>query len=299
MRRCFSLFLLLAAIWPQNVLAQRAIPDDNLAYPVLINLTDCSSNIATIKASGFFLNTGSVFYLVTARHVLFNESERVQPNQARPLQCRKAELLSYSKNPKEKQQNRIQLDLQSLNEGGKVKAHATRDVAVVQIGVIKLGNAKASTTGALEPLIGVQITQYAPSGLLSVGMDTVKKLSEVLTADDVYVLGYPSAIGIQQSPQVDYNAPLIRKGIIAGINDANKTVVLDCLTFHGNSGGPVLEVTRQGLGATFSVIGVVSQYVPVTETWVNATLNYSYFQIHNSGYSIAEPMDMVLDLIGQ
>jgi hypothetical protein len=57
MRRCFSMFLLLAAIWPQIVTAQkRAIPDDNLAYPVLINLTDCSSNIATIKVSGFFLD---------------------------------------------------------------------------------------------------------------------------------------------------------------------------------------------------------------------------------------------------
>lgn len=59
--------------------SKRNIPDDNLAYPVLINLTDCTSNIPAIKASGFYLDTGSEQYLVTARHVLFNEAERVQP----------------------------------------------------------------------------------------------------------------------------------------------------------------------------------------------------------------------------
>jgi hypothetical protein len=148
-------------------------------------------------------------------------------------------------------------------------------------------------------LPGVQVIQYALSGTVSAHPDIVKKLSEVLTADDVYVFGYPSSIGIQQSPQIDYNTPLIRKGIIAGVNDANKTIVLDCLTFHGNSGGPVLEVTRNGLVTEFRVIGVISQYVPVTETWINTTLNYYNLQIHNSGYSIAEPMDMVLELIGQ
>ena len=116
MRHCFSIFLLLSAIWPQIAIAQRAIPDDNLGYPVLITLTDCSSNIATIKASGFFLNTGPAFYLVTARHVLFNEP--VQPNQARLLQCKKAELVSYSKDPKDKQQNHFQLESAESERSG-------------------------------------------------------------------------------------------------------------------------------------------------------------------------------------
>src|ERR1017187_754556 len=288
MRRYFATLLLLAAIGPQVVTAQRAIPDDNLAYPVLINLTDCSSNIATIKASGFFLDTGLVVYLVTARHVLFNESEHVQPNHARPLQCKKAELLSYSKDPKDKQQNHFQLDLQNLNEAGKVKAHATHDVAAVQVGAPRTA-IKPGASGIWDILPGVQVIHHTPSGPVSVSMEGVKKPSEVLTPDDIYVFGYPSSIGMQQSPQIDYASPLIRKGIVSGINDANKTIVLDCLTFQGNSGGPVLEVTRQAFGTEFRIIGVVSQYVPVTETWINTTLSYYNLQIHNSGYSIAEP----------
>jgi hypothetical protein len=146
---------------------------------------------------------------------------------------------------------------------------------VVQIGVTRT-TIKPGVTGTADFLLGAQVIQSAPSGPVLASTDGIKKLSEVLTADDVYVFGYPSSIGIQQSPQIDYNTPLIRKGIVAGINDANKTIVLDCLTFQGNSGGPVLEVTRQGLSTNFSVIGVISQYVPITETWVNATLNYSY-----------------------
>jgi hypothetical protein len=36
------------------VFAQRAIPDDNLAYPVLVNLTECASNVSSIQAPALF-----------------------------------------------------------------------------------------------------------------------------------------------------------------------------------------------------------------------------------------------------
>lgn len=48
-----------------NSFAQRAIPDDNLAYPVLISLGNGTSG------SGFYLNSSDAVYLVTAKHVLF------------------------------------------------------------------------------------------------------------------------------------------------------------------------------------------------------------------------------------
>ena len=294
-------FLLLLSFGAVQSPAQRSIPDDNLGYPVLIDLSDCSNNITSVRGSGFFLNTGPEVDLVTARHVLFNLSERVQPNQPLPLLCKKATLVSYSRDPKEKQQNRIELDLQQLNAMGKVKGHATKDVAVVQFAINeKVGAAsEAGQQYTLRLISGVKVTTMAPSGLLTVSLATVKKFNEVLTGNDVYVLGYPSSIGIQQQPQIDYDAPLLRKGIVAGINQSNKTIVLDCLTFFGNSGGPVLQTAHVGLGERFDVIGVISQYVPFTETLVNTTFNYSYMQVHNSGYSIAEPMDSVFELLGK
>jgi hypothetical protein len=293
-------------------LAQRAIPDDNLAYPVLINLTDCT-NVNSIQATGFFLNASSAVYLVTARHVLFNEAMRLAPNERKPLQCKKAELRSYSKDPKEPQLNRFSIDLQALNEAGMVKPHPTHDIAVVQVARLVVATpvptpavpaaapraADASEVRRVEMVPGVAINQSAPSGILGVSLDAVEKFDKVLTANDIYVLGYPASIGLQQAPQIDYNTPLLRKGIIAGTNNANKTIVLDCMTFHGNSGGPVLEVIHQGFQNQFRVIGVVSQYVPVTETWINTTQNYFNMQLYNSGYSIAEPMDPVLELTNQ
>ncbi len=291
-------------------MSQRAIPDDNLAYPVLINLTDCS-NVTSIQGTGFFMVAKSVVYLVTARHVLFNASVNPAPNQPRPLLCKKGELMSYSKDPKETQMNRFSLDLEALNANGAVQAHSIHDVAVVRVATTMPAispSANPSPSPSPSPttlpanaslikvIPGVMLTQSAPSGILSVSSDVVGKFDDVLTANDIYVLGYPTSIGLQQAPQINYSAPLLRRGIIAGINSNNKTVVLDCMTFHGNSGGPVVEVIHEQFRNRFLIVGIVSQYIPLQETWVNATQNYLNVQYYNSGYSVAEPMDSVLEL---
>jgi hypothetical protein len=247
---CRVLLVLSLVMCTSSGFAQRAIPDDDLAYPVLINLTDCTSNVSSIQGTGFFLNAPTATYLVTARHVLFNDAARLTPNQPRPLQCKMAELRSYPRDPKEKQLNRFSVDLQALNLVGRVKAHATHDVAVVQVAVVIAANPASPAVPAAAPRAAdgaqlrrieivprIAVDQSAPSGILGVGWDAVEKFDQVLAANDIYVLGYPASIGIQQSPQIDYSAPLLRKGIIAGTNSANKTIVLDCMTFHGNSGG--------------------------------------------------------------
>jgi hypothetical protein len=298
----FALSLLILSTAQSFLSAQRSIPDDNLAYPVRIDLSNCGNSNATVQGSGFFLNTGTEEYLVTARHVLFNVAELTQPGHALPLLCKKAKLLASSKNPKEEQQNKFELDLEKLNIDGKVKAHSTRDVAVVQIGVNSTqpqADTSKPPTYTVAVIPGVVQIAGAPSGVLNVGIDAVKKFDDVLAANDVYILGYPSSIGIQQAPQIDYNTPLVRKGIVAGLNRSNRMIVLDCLTFFGNSGGPVLQTSHTGLGVRINVIGVVSQYVPFAETWLNTTMSYANVQVHNSGYSMAEPMDAVLELIGK
>src|SRR6266576_20903 len=61
----FSLF---AIVLQQEAIAVRAIPDDNLAYPMLITLKNGS------QGSGFFLNAAQASFLVTARHVIFKQN---------------------------------------------------------------------------------------------------------------------------------------------------------------------------------------------------------------------------------
>lgn len=108
------------------------------------------------------------------------------------------------------------------------------------------------------------------------------------------VFGYPTSLGLQQFPQLDPMRPLLRKGIVAGTNPASRFLVLDCPVYFGNSGGPVLEVDRQGFGEKLSIIGVVDQYVPFVQQAGSQTIA---MQVQtNSGYSLAIPMDSVLEL---
>ena len=88
--------------------------------------------------------------------------------------------------------------------------------------------------------------------------------------------------------------------IVAGTNDQTKTIILDCPAYGGNSGGPVLEVGQEHSGARkFRPIGLVSQFVPAIGRWVNEPDGYTNTNVYNSGYTVATPMDFVLELVGQ
>ena len=284
MRKLFlGLLIAFVLITPGGGQADRAIPDDNLAYPVLVSL-DTGSN-----GSGFFLNTGASTYLVTAAHVLFDETSG-------NLRAKKAKLLSYSKDPKETGRNIVQLDLISLLAAKRIRRHPTEDVAAVYI-ADAVGNADTGPR-SLSMVAGASVIEKAPSGILGVSLDTVKRFNDVLTANTIYVFGYPTSLGMKEVPQIDPLRPLLRFGIIAGTNPARKTIILDCPSYPGNSGGPVLEVEQVDLVTRrFKVIGVVSQFVPFTETWVNTTHKYQNLTISNSGYAIAVSMDPVIELI--
>jgi hypothetical protein len=263
----------------------RIIPDDNLAYPVLITLQTGSSGSS---GSGFFLNTETDSYLVTARHVLIDESSRA-------LRSDNAELLSYSRDPKEPTANRFRLDLAQLQSAGEMKVHASRDVAVVH-----MSTAVAPANGdprEAQAVPGVKVIQAAPFGIIGVARNSVKLYSDVLVANPVFLFGYPRSLGLKSLPQLDAERPLLRRGLVAGLNDSLQSIILDCPVYPGNSGGPVLEVEPQGPTQLLRVIGVVSQFVPNAETWLHTTHGYTNTTISNSGYSIAVPMDYVLELI--
>lgn len=61
-----------------------------------------------------------------------------------------------------------------------------------------------------------------------------------------------------------------------------------------------MEVDQIDLQNTkFRIIGIVSQFVPFKETWINITHKISNLEISNSGYSIVTPIDPVLELLRQ
>ena len=278
MRKVYFCFLIAFILITQGeVQAGRAIPDDNLAYPVLVSL-DTGSN-----GSGFFLNTATDTYLVTAAHVLFDETSG-------HLRAKEATLLFYSKNPKETGKNIIKLDLSMLLNAQGIRKHLTQDIAIAHIGKF-IGD-------RMQTVAGITVVEMSPSGILGVGIDNIKRFDDVLTSNTIYVFGYPTSIGMKEIPQIDSFRPLLRFGIIAGTNPARKTIILDCPSYPGNSGGPVLEVEDvKPFSRHFQVIGVISQFVPFAETWENKTHRYQNLTISNSGYAVAVSMDSVLELI--
>lgn len=274
----FFLFLLLgisvslpAQQAPQQTPSRRSLPDDNLAYPILIE-------IGNSTGSGFFMNTKAATYLVTAKHVLYNQTNGL-------LFDNTIRLTSYSKDLSDQTPNTFTIDIAKL-EANNVMSHATQDVVIIKI--LTRDQRDANMTNTIP---GVTLNTVAKLGIIGVSPENTRIFNDVLIGNDVMIMGYPVSLGLQSMPQIDSRRPLLRKGIVAGLHRTNRSIILDCPVYPGNSGGPVLEIDREGFGYRIRVIGVVSQYVPYADG------GRTFSIMANSGYSVAVPMDYVLELI--
>jgi S1-C subfamily serine protease len=263
--------ILVALVDPVNAQKlQRSLPDDNLAYPILITVKNGTG-------SGFFFATATNVYLVTAKHVLF------EPNTTSLLST-SFELLSYSGDLSDSTPNLVSVDVTKAGANS-IVCHPSQDVAVMKL------FSRDSKAGKITPLLGVTM-RLSKGGILSVDQGSIKKFDEVLVGNEVILLGYPTSLGLQGMPQIDPQRPLLRKGIVAGQNRTVRSIILDCPAYFGNSGGPVIEISADDLGRRhFLIIGLVSKYVPYADG------GKTFVIMANSGYSIVTPIDFVLDLI--
>lgn len=113
--------------------------------------------------------------------------------------------------------------------------------------------------------------------------------------DDAYLMGYPKALGLKQIPQYDFNRPLVSKGCISGKDQTIRSVIIDCPSYGGNSGGPVMvkviKSIPQGLLINYNLIGFVVQFIPYVKS------DSDKVEIINSGYSVVIPIEDALKLI--
>ncbi|MGB3242261.1 MAG: trypsin-like peptidase domain-containing protein [Candidatus Omnitrophota bacterium] len=281
----FIIFLLAITLFaPKMGNARMAIPENNLSYPVLISLDDGSS------ASGFYMrNNKNELFLVTAGHVLF---KREDDNFT--LKSKKAILLSQPFPLVPEEQIEIELDLGILINNKSVVSNFPRDVIVVKIAnyIKKEEKEFAKFIRGVLPKDSLKQKQ-----IVVAETEGIKKYDKVLVSNEIFIFGYPTSLGIKNDPQIDYKKPLLRKGIVAGKNDKQKTIILDCPVYQGNSGGPCVEVEQEGLQSKYLIIGVVLQFIPFEEKWLNLNYNRVNTDWENSGYSVVEPIDTVLDLI--
>ena len=266
--------------------ARRMIPDDNLAYPVLVILKNKSG--ATLGfGSGIYFGTANAEYLVTAKHVITSGLPNEKTGQAQVPDL-VLELVSYSNDLPTPQRILLRVDFKMLLDRGDVRPHKVRDVAVVKIGTLNEAQDHSLTT-FFSP--GVTKVEFADSGLVSAGMIAVRKFDEVLVGNDAILYGYPASLGLPESPQFDPLRPLLRRALIAGKDPQRHSLIIDGPVYRGNSGGPVFEIDPQPPDIYFHLVGIMIEFIPLTERAPDFTM------LLNSGYSIAEPMDFVLELI--
>ncbi|PWN71351.1 hypothetical protein C1631_001640 [Chryseobacterium phosphatilyticum] len=264
----------------------RNIPDNNLAYPVFINIDN------KYTGSGFFLNQiNNKIYLITAKHVIFDNKTIKTKGKIATISCQSSDI-----NSDELKQYR--LDFETLAKNGKIIVHPTSDVATIEIFEITQFNVETNSH-MFNLNDGVTIVRETSTGnTVSVNPNAVALFNEVLISNDIILYGYPSSLGLQGRPQFNYSKPLLRKGIVAGLNKPTKTIVLDCPSYFGNSGGPIVQIENHLDGRrTHMIIGVMSEFIPFEEQWINTKSGLLNTHVSNSGYSIAVSMDKVFEIL--
>jgi S1-C subfamily serine protease len=261
--------------------AQAYLPEDNLAYPVQVLAQGGGG-------TGFFVRRDRDLFLVTARHVLVNPLTE-------QLWSREATLRALSKDVNEMAVTVIHLNTGQLQDERQIRTDAMRDVAVVRLGTL--------ASDGMNTTPGVVVTDRSKGGIIVAPFDYLTRYTAVDISSQIFMLGYPS-IGVTGAAQIDRTRPLVRSGIVAGVNAALKTIIIDAPVNHGNSGGPVVQLSRTN---RLRIIGIATQFVPVPEDVLplnpgNASdspgsSSRPLLALGNSGYGVVASADALIGLI--
>lgn len=210
-------------------------------------------------------------YLVTNKHVLENNKQ----------------ILIQFNDKKSSNSKNLTLDLIGKDEERLYFGHPDKDIDISVIPLLDYNELKHQYN---VPVIDSKLNVY-----------TIKEMEElgVMEGDYIYVTGFPMGM-------VDINKKraIVRTGCIARINDVyednSPEILLDCVVFPGNSGGPVtlrteLDVIKGTKSAEEPrVIGIVKEYITHQET-ARSTITGEIRSIssENSGLSIVHPIDFI------
>jgi hypothetical protein len=211
---CFILLAMATIIAAAKLAnAQRAIPKENPAFPVLI----IGKSYTT---SGFYINNGTLIYLVTATHMLFDPATNM-------LRNTKVQLLSYPPKASDPGRYLVEVDLSALQGAGKIKTSPNEDVSVVNIAtVLKPPSTTVGGQGKYQWLPGVTVKESSTGGIVIAPIAQTRTIDQVLVGNEAVVFGYPTSIGLPELPQLVPLRPLLRKGIVAGKGINDQSIVL-------------------------------------------------------------------------
>jgi hypothetical protein len=290
MRKVILSLFLLQTLSALSVFSQIFI-DDLRRMPVLIQIP-LQDGIHSEFGTGMLLETSNKIYFVTAAHCIFDMSSTNRSQLINSI----AILSSLSRSTNENDRAVQSLNLALLEQNGHIKRHAVHDITVIELAT-KVGTNTTEfqhNPGILRLTPGVNPVPWSVE-------DACKTFKDVPEGCDSYVLGYPVSLMLEQQSEIDFTSPLIRKGVISQKNNFTKRLIIDSAVYGGNSGGPVLIVEQPRFGVTqFSIVGIITQYVPVEATVdVSTSTSHSALIKVNSGYGVAEPIDYAIELMNQ
>lgn len=245
--------------------------------------------------SGLFYQDRVNTYLVTARHVLMNNIKDASGKTINyALKDKVGKISYYSGDTETSLAKGLVINFEALLKKGYLKYSLTSDILVCKIGITDtIGYTKViyDRFNVTKLNNTSKINNYRP--------ESTSSFEESILGKDVFIFGYPKTLGLKNNNQYDFNRPILRKGVIAGKYANNKTIVIDCPSFGGNSGGPVIQIFKKDFVTEGKLIGIVVSFIPLVETWNNPRYNITNIEFVNSGYSVVEPIEKINELIKQ
>jgi hypothetical protein len=175
LRGCLSALVIIAlppsyvkTVAAQDVITSsgRAIPEDNLAYPVLLSL---QTIIGKSLASGFFLNATHAMYLITANHFLAELNPVLRDANTKEYRSDvNVSVTSYSRDLSDNKHNSFILNLRTLESSGHLQPDPTTDIVVITLGIGDSANKQTPT--ARTPVAGVAVQEMAALGTVGVSI---------------------------------------------------------------------------------------------------------------------------------
>lgn len=170
---------------------RNTLPQDNLYYSVLITFEDKKS-----YGSAFRLKYKNSNYLVTARHVIFDEHNQLIGKKIK-ITCQN---ITNVDDPAI-----FEIDLESAF----CKYDKLNDIAIIKLGEFKNilpynTDLKHDTTDYKRPSIlsaeNYVKEVYIPDNLqlVSLDVDATRGIDEIRIGNEVFLMGYPTSLGIQK-----------------------------------------------------------------------------------------------------
>jgi hypothetical protein len=275
-----SLFMVLLLFVINSTIGQH-LPDEFLCSPILI---EHSKGLGT----GFLILDTADFYFVTAKHNFIDNKTNI-------LLVEEASLTMYNEDPVTGDKIKLKLNLKEADSLGYVYKKQYEDVLAIKIAYLEPGQFKNSAV-----IYYSFVTKETGSTFIkALPVEILLKYEDIHVGDEIYLFGYPTSIGLTQTPQFDYSKPLLRKGIVAGKYNAKKTLILDCPSYYGNSGGPVIvKMTEmfKNISIQYRLIGLTVEFIPYEEKWLNLNTHLINKDLFNSGYSVAISSSSIIEL---